>query len=544
MRNIFQKVTALILFSGLFLFSSASKNEVEIGSSAYVVGKALYTKGVMPNGELVKATIHGDISVEGDQLICETCHRKSGMGSTEGQQVVPAIAGNLLFKPLQLPTSKPPEPPVYRPAYTKESLMAAIRDGVDANGKPLDPFMPRYNIDEASLDGLIAYVNTLSQTHSPGVTEETIHFSTIVLSSNSEMENRALLDVMDAYVEQKNIETRHESKRAENAPWHKEWMFKPYRKWKIHTWELKGEEETWKEQLEAYYSKQPVFAVINGFVPIGWVNVSEFCEANSIPCLFPTTQLPVISEQNYYSIYLDRGAVQEAEAAASYIKKELSHGGVIQIYDSTDQLSIVALDTLDRKLKNSGIRVKRYSLDQLSDISLRSISTVVDGTMVFWLDKAKTDKLLNSDVKLPDSLKILISSQFYGTDTHDIHEDIGKSVLFIHSSEIPSKLNRLLIRSTGWFRAKRIYNKQAREIQANAYFALKVVGDSVKHIRGYFYRDYLIEKIEHMIDDLPYTSIYPRLSMAPDQRFASRGFYMAKADGKGGIVNYTDWMSP
>jgi hypothetical protein len=109
---------------------------------------------------------------------------------------------------------------------------------------------------------------------------------------------------------------------------------------------------------------------------------------------------------------------------------------------------------------------------------------------------------------------------------------------------MPDKLNRLLIRSTGWFRAKRIYNREAKAIQANAYFSLKVLGDAVKHIRGYFYRDYVIEKIEHMIDDLPYTTIFPRLSMAPDQRFASRGFYLAKADGKGGITNISEWMAP
>ncbi|MCG8099869.1 MAG: ABC transporter substrate-binding protein, partial [Candidatus Thiodiazotropha taylori] len=132
----------------------------------------------------------------------------------------------------------------------------------------------------------------------------------------------------------------------------------------------------------------------------------------------------------------------------------------------------------------------------------------------------------------------------YGTDTKLIPQALTDSVLFIHSAEMPDKLNRLLIRSTGWFRAKRIYNKEEREIQANAYFALKVLGDAVKHIRGYFYRDYMIEKIEHMIDDLPYTSIFPRLSMAPEQRFASRGFYVAKTDGKGGIVNLTGWIAP
>ncbi|MET0003083.1 MAG: hypothetical protein ABW087_05620 [Candidatus Thiodiazotropha sp.] len=109
---------------------------------------------------------------------------------------------------------------------------------------------------------------------------------------------------------------------------------------------------------------------------------------------------------------------------------------------------------------------------------------------------------------------------------------------------MPDKTNKLLMRSTGWFRAKRIYDPNEKEIQANAYFALKVVGYAVKHIRGYFYRDYFIEKIEHMIDDLPYTSIYPRVSMAPDQRFVSRGYYIAKLDGKGGIRNITEWVAP
>ena len=41
--------------------------------------------------------------------------------------------------------------------------MAAIRDGIDANGEPLDPFMPRYEISDEMLDGLMVYLDTLSQ---------------------------------------------------------------------------------------------------------------------------------------------------------------------------------------------------------------------------------------------------------------------------------------------------------------------------------------------------------------------------------------------
>ncbi|MCG7990558.1 MAG: hypothetical protein JAY99_18955 [Candidatus Thiodiazotropha lotti] len=531
MLKLNKMITAITLFAGLILFSTTSQNEVEVDSKAYANGKSLYKQGILPNGELVKATIQGDISVEGNQLICETCHRKSGLGSTEGQQVVPAVAGSVLFKPLKLPTSKPPEPPVYREAYTRETLMAAVRDGVDANGQPLDPFMPRYQIDDEALDGLMAYVSTLSNTPSPGVDEKTIHFATIVLSSNKAEENKALVDVMATYVEQKNIETRYESKRAKNAPWHKEWMFKPYRKWQIHVWELTGAEETWPDQLSTYYTKQPVFALVNGLVPTGWNRVSEFCEGHAIPCLFPTTQQPVISDENYYTIYLNKGAAHESEAVASYIRKNRPAARVVQIHDQSDMLSSISSNALIDELNKAGISVDTVSLGQLGEKESSAFRIGKDDTVVLWLDRGKSEQLFNSG-QLNSAELIMLSSQYYGTDTRLIPPDLTDSVLFIHSAEMPDKLNRLLIRSTGWFRAKRIYNKETREIQANAYFALKVLGDAVKHIRGYFYRDYMIEKIEHMIDDLPYTSIFPRLSMAPDQRFASRGFYVAKTEAK------------
>lgn len=544
MTSYLKNVVTLTFIAFIALYSVSSHNHADVDSGAYSTGKALYSKGQLPDGKLVRATIQGDIEVEGDQLICETCHRRSGLGSTEGQQVVPAVAGNVLFNPLKIPTSKPPEPPIYREAYTRETLMRAIRDGIDANGDPLDPFMPRYQIDNEALDGLMVYIDTLSKTPSPGVTEDTIHFATIVLSSNNETDNKALLDVMEQYVSQKNIETRHESKRAKNAPWHKEWMFKPYRKWQIHAWELKGEKETWPAQLDAYYMRQPVFALINGLVPTGWEHINGFCESYGIPCLFPTTQLPVTDKNNFYTLYMSRGAVHEAEAAASYIRKDPATTGVVQFFDNTDLRSVVAAKSLRAELEKSGISIQDVIVDKPVDKLLPSSGLDGDKTAVLWLSKHDTDTLLSSETLPNRAPKVILSTRFYGADSNKIPRAIEDSLVFVHSSEMPSHLRRLLLRSTGWFKSRRIYNPDAKEIQANAYFALKVAGDAVKHIRGYFYRDYFIEKIEHMIDDLPYTSVYPRISMAPDQRFVSRGYYMARVDGKGGIKNITDWIVP
>jgi hypothetical protein len=240
---------------------------------------------------------------------------------------------------------------------------------------------------------------------------------------------------------------------------------------------------------------------------------------------------------------LNKGAAHEAEAVASYIMKNRPSARVLQIYNDSDTRSAVAANALIDELNRRGVSADTLSSDQIGGQDIESYQAGEDNAVVLWLDKGASEALLNSG-QLDKSTLIMLSSQFYGTDTHNIPHDLTNSIVFVHSSEMPDKLNRLLIRSTGWFRAKRIYNGEAKEIQANAYFSLKVLGDAVKHIRGYFYRDYMIEKIEHMIDDLPYTSIFPRLSMAPEQRFASRGFYVAKTDGKGGITNISEWIAP
>ena len=63
----------------------------------------------------------------------------------------------------------------------------------------------------------------------------------------------------------------------------------------MHVWELEGPSETWRAQLEALYRQQPVFAVLSGVAEGRWRPMHEFCEATQLPCLFPTTDLPIIA---------------------------------------------------------------------------------------------------------------------------------------------------------------------------------------------------------------------------------------------------------
>jgi hypothetical protein len=127
-----------------------------------------------------------------------------------------------------------------------------------------------------------------------------------------------------------------------------------------------------------------------------------------------------------------------------------------------------------------------------------------------------------------------------------LDESVREVARIAYSTELPGNTARLLARSTGWFRVKRIYSSEYEEIQANAYFTMKMTGAALGAIRLYFNRDFFIESIEHMIDNATYTSVYPRMSLAPEQRFASKGSLIARfdEDTAGKLVAVTDWVVP
>ena len=77
---------ALILTAGSVLAAAATPERLEIG-------RRMYQDGLLPSGESITATVRGDITLGGEHVICGTCHRRSGMGFSEGQQVIPSTAG-------------------------------------------------------------------------------------------------------------------------------------------------------------------------------------------------------------------------------------------------------------------------------------------------------------------------------------------------------------------------------------------------------------------------------------------------------------------
>jgi hypothetical protein len=176
------------------------------------------------------------------------------------------------------------------------------------------------------------HLEELSSAAAPGVTDREIHFSTIVTPGVSSDRRSAMLDVLQGFFRDKNGGTRKETRRREVGS---EQMYRAFRTWVLHVWELEGAPETWDTQLQAYYRQQPVFAVIGGIGGGSWQPVHAFCKAFEVPCVFPDVDYPDVTGTGYYPLYFSRGVTLEAEVLAKHLLEtdpSGKTGTVVQVY--------------------------------------------------------------------------------------------------------------------------------------------------------------------------------------------------------------------
>jgi len=483
------------------------------------------------------------------------CHRRSGYGSSEGDIIAPAITGQMLFEERQetykeLSHARSDGIGV-RPAYTHETLRRAIRHGMSANGLQLDAFMPRFELPDKEIDALIAYLQTLGSKETQGVTDEYIEFATVVTPGVSETRKNAMSSVLNTYISDINAGTRKEGRRENNSPWHKSWHYKSYRKWRLHIWALTGEPETWHQQLASHYKQQPVFAIANGIGNNTWKPIDEFCESYELPCLFPTTDLPEINDSNFYSIYFSKGMTLEAEIIAHDILNKATSNtiNVHQFINSSDPLSTEAAKALESILTKNNINSTSHQIHKRNQADtqtqLQALKPSASNYLVFWgdySDVVKHKDIINNAAHLN---QIYLSSTLLGHNINDNFPLHNKEIHLIHRRLLPEKQRQKLLRFTAWARIKKITVTDT-EAMANAFFAVNLLTDATKHLRNHTSQELLIERIEHMVDNTLFHSVYPSLSLAPDQRYASKGGYLLTYQpfNKAHITPTTQWVVP
>jgi len=529
-------------------------------------GQRIYRNGVLASGEALQAIVSGDIAVDGRMFTCASCHLRSGLGATEGVIIAPPINGAHLYKalPRGLPwrgsnfpsadndawASPPPwfDAGYLRPAYNDETLARAIREGISPDGRVLEAAMPRFQLSDEEMAELISYLKQLSASTSPGVSDTTITFATVISENVPKAQRLAMLAVLDGYVASKNAQPRGQERRAKAGPFYRREEDIAYRRFELLHWELHGGPSSWRAQLEAYYDKQPVFALLSGIAEGTWTPIHEFCEDHQLPALFPITERPVISEHDWYTVYFSRGLAQEAEAAARYLHR---HNGedstVVQVYRDNIDGSTLAR-SFSAVWANMGERTatdiivapgQTFGAEQLEQL----ISQERPAAVLLWLDATDIERLERSNIDSPTPVQLMLASGLLGSDLSLVPERLRQAILVTYPYSLPedAKLGTLALKR--WLKIRNLPSRDLR-IESKMYFLGWMLSGVIGQLRNDFYRDYLLDVVDMMLDQDYAIAAYPRLSFGPGQRYASKGCYIVRV-GSGPdpeLIPISDWV--
>jgi len=545
-------LVVLIMLGCSFTVYAADKSPVPL-EKLQKTGERIYREGVLDDGEPIRAFVKGDIPVPGTAFTCISCHLRAGIGSVEGGVVTPPTNGRILYQPKKKIHKgvevKYNESPYLRPAYTDETLAEVIRSGIDPTGRVLDDVMPRYMLEDNEVTALIHYLKTLSATFSPGITDNTIHFATVYSEDVPPGDRDAMLSGLDKFIADKNnlaknyrrTTTARDRLMAKAMSVSRE--FEP-RKLILSRWVLKGSPDTWKSQLEAYNRQQPAFAILGGLVSGDWHPVHKFSEENGIPCIFPNTDFPVVSETDWYTLYISKGISQEGESVARYLNslsESIGDRGVVQIVRSTREGRTLA-EGFEKNWKSFGHRdpvTMEIAVGELLPLEAleRLLAKEKPVAVLLWDGKEGMSHIgtFAGSSNRPDM--IFLSSSYMGSEIFSIPEALRGITYLTYPFRLPQDQVRDPMMG-GVIKFKVDDNRIAKQ----TYALVEVMAMAMMEIKGNYYRDNLLDVISMSMDRV--VPLYERLSFGPGQRYASKGCYIVQLGGgdKPELVKKSEWV--
>lgn len=574
-----KKLAACFLAALISLPALASPQEASTADDELlVIGRRIYREGVLPSGEPLRGLGEANVTLTGVEAACATCHRRSGYGSSEGPIEVRAITGPALFGDRVAPIAPgSPAVPVavadelgltaaevarnrarllrdaraaqffgtrQRPAYDDASLVHALQEGIDVTGSRMKASMPRYALDPASQVALTAYLRTLSAQVSPGVTDDRVHFATVIQPGSDPAQRRAMLDVFQTFIQDRNLGLRAQAQREQGGV---KRLGRKYRDWVLHVWDLTGSSDTWPRQLEAYYQAQPVFALLGGLGNANWRPIHEFSERFEVPCILPQTELPVLAKGDFYTVYLSRGVTLEAQALVKYLLNAGERGPVLQVFRQGEANVVGAGAFSEAWTAATGAAPMDIPLEEDPDEAFwQRLSQQANGaTLVLWLS--------NPDLELAQALTaagsrvkaIYIFSSLLTTPRKGLTADATGQVRLVYPQDPPMLRDARVAVVKRWLRNNGIAPGDEK-VQMNAYLAATVTGMLVTHGKDTYSREFLLERMEHRLGTALEPSIYPHLSLGPGQRFASKGSYIVAVGGANDqdLTPVSEWIVP
>jgi cytochrome c553 len=571
-------------------------------ADAVAAGRRIYLDGLLPDGQPLRGVRSDTGVISGSAAACVTCHRPSGLGTVEGTVGIPPISGRALFgsgDPVIVRMDRRFDKgfSVPHPPYSEAAFAAAIRDGHHQSGRAMNALMPRYTLSDGQLQAVADYLKTLSTQWSPGVSADSIHIATVIAPGVTAERRQAFLATLTTLLNQININVKSSHRQKMISAMER--RLGSRRKLALDVWELSGPASTWGEQLQQHQKANPVFAVLSGLGQGEWQPVQDFCENNRVACWFPSVDLvPAEADSGRFSLYFSAGIALEAEVMARKLKAGSNPMHIVQLI-ADDGVARGGAANLRKALAAVGtVEIKDIDHGAAATANFTDAKTAVAGlgagdVLILWLRPGDLAGL----AKFPETkAQVMVSATLAGDERVVLPLGLRKRATLVQPLEVEHLRASNLERFNIWRNAMRIPLVDLR-MQSEAYFAARSLVVTVHGMLNNLYTDYLIERaesalssfeamqVQEEIQDMMMgpmnkrplsptqptaaetaamaatakaqsehldemrmrggTTVYPRLSLAPGQRFASKGAYLEKLNPEApGIIGEPEWVVP
>jgi cytochrome c oxidase subunit 2 len=136
---------------GLIALNLYSPSRYTINSSDFQSnGERIYFTATSNSGEPIISSI-GAMTMRGGMMSCAACHGADGKGGRGRMMMWTFNASDIRYS--SLTSGEKP--------YTGELIKRAITEGLDSEGKRLEPPMPVWQMSDNDLNDLLEYLKTL-----------------------------------------------------------------------------------------------------------------------------------------------------------------------------------------------------------------------------------------------------------------------------------------------------------------------------------------------------------------------------------------------
>jgi ABC-type branched-subunit amino acid transport system substrate-binding protein len=467
-----------------------------------VAGKAIFVRGTGASGAIKAAIGAGSVVVPATGAVCASCHGRDGSGRPEGGIAPPDIR----WPKLDAAADRPGPGGGARRAYDPPAIIRAVTQGVDVEGRPLDPVMPRYRLSLDDAADLVAYLKTLGTAPEPGVTAETLTLATILPPDGGPIEAvlRAYVDRLDTEGGLFGRQVRLIAAPGGAAP---------------------------AETARQLGAAQPYFALVAASIAHDEAAMAAFAEAAGVPVIGAETLLPdAAGLSQRYLFFLDGGVAGEARVLARHAAGLGSAPAAVVA--ARDVLAQPAADAAVSVLERAGIPAPRRVLTPAdSPAALVAEFSKAGLDRIIWLAPGIASFAAAADAAAYHPL--LLAPAEFGADLLSAERALPIGVAFRTAPPDRSPEGLAFYRDL----AEAYHLKGENQAgQIRALVAIRLLVEALQRAGRDVTREQLVDTLANIRDFR--TGLIPPISYGPSRRIGTTGAWIVQPGAA------PEWLDP